>query len=74
MNKEMKLNCPMCEKEFTTTRRDKIWCDVKCSRRFLNIKKSKDSNRQKHKRIENDALHYDLELDKFYIKSMRTNK
>ncbi len=70
----MKLNCPMCSDVFTTTRRDKIWCSVGCSSRFREVKKSIEANYQKHKRIENKAFHYNFDLDKFFIKSLMTNK
>ena len=74
MNKKIKMNCPMCNKEFITTRRDKIWCNVACSNKFRQIKKNIEANYQKQKRIENKAFHYDFELNKFFIKSFMNNK
>ena len=74
MNQEMKLNCPMCKREFTTTIRDKIWCNTGCSNRFREVKKSIDDNKRKQESIKNLAFHYDFELDKFFIKSLMTNK
>jgi|TARA_R100001460_G_scaffold81738_1_gene122654 ribosomal protein L37AE/L43A len=74
MNKKIKLNCPMCDKQFITTRRDKIWCNLGCSNKFRKIKKSIDANYQKQKNIENKAYHYDFDLDKFFIKSLINNK
>jgi ribosomal protein L37AE/L43A len=74
MNKKMKLNCPMCKEEFTTTRRDKIWCNVKCSNRFREVKKSIEANYSKHEFFKNKAFHYEFDLNKFFIKSLMDNK
>ena len=74
MSEELKLNCPMCNKEFITTRRDKIWCDKGCSNRFREVKKSIENNYRKNELIKNNAYHYDLDKDKFSIKSLMNNK
>ena len=74
MNKQIKLNCPMCDKEFITSRRDKIWCDKKCSDKFRNVKKLIEINKSKQKRIDNDAFYYDFDLNKFFLKSFMPNK
>jgi hypothetical protein len=74
MNQEIKLNCPMCEQEFTTPRRDKIWCNVGCSNRFIEVKKNIDANKRKHELIKNTDYHYNFKLNKFFIKSLMTSK
>ena len=74
MNNPIKLKCPYCIKEFTTTRRDKIWCDRQCAKKYAQIKTQIDLNKQHQKLILDDAFEYDYELDKFYVKAFRFNK
>ena len=69
MNKELKLNCPMCNTEFITTRRDKIWCNIGCSNKYRNVKPKININKQTQRKMQEDDLWlYDLEMNKFYYK------
>ena len=74
MNNPIKLKCPYCIKEFTTTRRDKIWCDRQCAKKYAQIKTQIDLNKQHQKLILDDAFLYDYELDKFYVKAFQFKK
>ena len=74
MKKELKLNCPMCDTEFITTRRDKVWCKISCSIKFQNIKHSIMVNKSTQQNMKNESFIYDLELNKFYLKSMMNEK
>ena len=66
-NKLLKLNCPMCLIEFTTNRRDKIWCDKSCAKKLRDIKDRIDTNYSRQKSIDNKMYFYNLELNKFYF-------
>ena len=71
MNQAIKLKCPYCTKEFTTTIRNKIWCNRECAEKYTQIKKQIDLNKHKQELIVEPAFEYDYELDKFYIKALK---
>ena len=66
-NKLLKLNCPMCLIEFTTSRRDKIWCDKSCAKKLRDIKDRIEDNYSRHERMNNKFCVYNLELNKFCL-------
>ena len=76
MSKELKLICPMCEKEFITNHRSKLWCSPSCMDKMARIKKRIKNVYDKQERFltMKDYMCYDLETDKFYLKSMMPNK
>jgi ribosomal protein L37AE/L43A len=59
MSKEIKLQCPLCRTKFITTKRNNIWCSVKCRDKY---------NKLKQQSFINPNLEYNLETDKFKIK------
>ena len=69
-DKRLKLNCPMCNQQFITTRRDKIWCSISCSKKLRLIKESVTTNYQLQKSKNNKGYYYDFDSNKFYIKSL----
>ena len=69
-DRRLKLNCPMCSQQFITTRRDKIWCNISCSKKFRLIKESISTNYQIQKNKDNKCYYYDFDSNKFHIKSL----
>ena len=68
-NNELKLSCPMCDKEFVTKRRDQVWCSRKCSRKYSNIKHLIKANYSKQENMKNTEVYsYDFNKDKFFLK------
>ena len=74
MSQPIKLKCPYCIKEFTTTRRDKIWCDRQCAKKYAQIKTQIDLNKHKQELILEPAFGYDYELNKFYVNALKFKK
>jgi len=74
MNTPIKLNCPYCTKEFTTTIRNKIWCNLQCAKQYAQIKTQIDLNKKHQKLILDNAFVYDYELNKFYVKALKFKK
>jgi ribosomal protein L37AE/L43A len=67
-NYEIKLNCPMCKVEFITSRTDKIWCSLSCSKSFRLIKEDLKLNRSTQERhLNTDRFRYDIELNKWFL-------
>tara|TARA_R110000796_G_scaffold240570_1_gene361689 strand:- start:50 stop:268 length:219 start_codon:yes stop_codon:yes gene_type:complete len=67
-NYEIKLNCPLCNIEFKTTRTDKIWCSISCSNKFRIIKNNINENssiQQRH--INKEKYRYNIDLNKWYL-------
>ena len=68
MSKELKLNCPLCEKQFTTKRRDQVWCSRSCSRKYGNIKNLIKANYNKQDNMKDNSLEYNFDKDIFIHK------
>ena len=73
MNKEIKLQCPLCRAKFTTTRRNKVWCSSICRDGFANAKQGLDENKRKQEMFLNPNYDYILERDVFKIKLLYPN-
>ena len=67
MSKEIKLQCPLCRTKFITTKRNNIWCSVKCRDKYTVAKKGVEENKLKQQSFINPNLEYNLETDKFKI-------
>ena len=66
-NKLLKMICPMCNVEFITNRRDKIWCDKSCAAKLRDVKDCIDTNYRRQEQIQSNRFIYDLESNKFFI-------
>lgn len=64
----------MCNKEFTTRRRDKIWCNKTCSKRYSEVKNRIEVNKRLHLKIEDNRYIYDIESNKWFITSLLTDE
>ena len=69
--KKLKLICPICDIEFDTNRRDKIYCSSECRKKKTRIDKLREDAITKQEKMSKPYLHYDYDEDKFYITSIR---
>ena len=71
---ELKLICPVCEKQFITKQCQKIYCSGHCREKHSFDKKRIEhqiaTNHARQERLKNSAFVYNLEEDKFYLKSI----
>lgn len=66
MNKgKLKLICPVCENDFSTSVRNKIYCDNLCRGINSEIRKRIDVNIRKQEMFKSSSLKYDYASDKF---------
>lgn len=64
---KMVLNkkCRECSKQFTTTRKAQVYCDLDCSRKF----RSRKRERERDKRIrENGPIDHDISIERLMIR------
>jgi hypothetical protein len=69
--KKVKLICPMCEMQFDTNRRDKIYCNSECRNKKTRIDKLRAEAVGKQEKMSKPFLCYDYCEDSFYIASIR---
>jgi len=71
MSKKLKLNCPMCNEEFVTNKRNRIWCNKTCSDSFRDLRnrveKNIETNKRFQRRIDNVNYRYDFESNKWFL-------
>ena len=71
MSKKIKLNCPMCNIEFITNKRNRIWCNKQCSDSFRDLRnrveKNIENNKRLQKRIDNVNYRYDFDSNKYFL-------
>jgi len=65
---DVKLKCPVCEKDFITNNNQKIYCCSKCRIKHERIRSQVGINASKQKQIKCDWWVYDINQDKFFIK------
>tara|TARA_R110000803_G_scaffold202229_1_gene267280 strand:+ start:124 stop:342 length:219 start_codon:yes stop_codon:yes gene_type:complete len=70
MKAKLKLDCPMCGKEFTTNHQEKKWCDVGCRTKYADISNGIKINKHKQELFRNNSFTYDFANDKFYLTSL----
>jgi hypothetical protein len=69
--KKLKLICPICDTQFDTTRRNKIYCTIKCRKKKTRIDKLREEAIRKQQRMTEPYLYYDYDADNFYVSSIR---
>ena len=71
MSKKIKLNCPMCNIEFITNKRNRIWWNKQCSDSFRDLRnrveKNIENNKRLQKRIDNVNYRYDFDSNKYFL-------
>ena len=66
----VKLQCPVCVKDFITNNNQRIYCCSECRIKHERIREQVKLNSDKQSRIKCDWLIYDIDQDKFFIKSV----
>jgi|DEB0MinimDraft_10_1074344.scaffolds.fasta_scaffold173586_2 hypothetical protein len=69
--KKVKLTCPICDTQFDTNRRDKIYCTSECRKKKTRIDKLREEAVRKQEKMTEPYLYYDYDEDKFYVASIR---
>ena len=64
---KLKLKCPMCNTEFTSSNRNKVRCTKRCTDKYREITLKTKINKELNLRCENKFYRYDLNLNKWYI-------